>query len=138
MIKNVYIDTAFGVGGMVLTYLFGSLDTLLFVLAAVMVLDYISGMLASWITKEWNSEKGYKGILKKILILLIVMLGVLLDRALANDSWLFRNMVLMFFIANESLSILENSANCGLPIPQKLIDVLEQVKKESETNDENL
>lgn len=136
MIKNVYIDTAFGVAGMILTYIFGSLDTLLFVLVAVMFLDYISGMLASWITKEWNSEKGYKGLLKKVLILLIVMLGVLLDRALANDTWLFRNMVLMFFIANESLSILENSAKCGLPIPQKLIDVLEQVKKESETNDE--
>lgn len=136
MIKNVYIDTAFGVAGAVLTYMFGSLDTLLIVLVACMILDYISGMLASWITKEWNSEKGYKGLLKKVFVLLIVMLCVLLDRALANDSWLFRNMVLMFFIANESLSILENSANCGLPIPQKLIDVLEQVKKESETNDE--
>lgn len=137
MVKNVYIDTAFGVAGMVLTYIFGSLDTLLIVLVCVMVLDYISGMLASWIMKEWNSEKGYKGLLKKVLILLIVMLGVLLDRALAHDSWLFRNMVLMFFIANESLSILENSANCGLPIPQKLIDALEQVKKE-DTNDEDL
>lgn len=136
MIKNVYIDTAFGVSGMILTYIFGSLDTLLIVLVLIMVLDYISGMLASWIMKEWNSEKGYKGIIKKAIIILIVMLGVLLDRALTHDSWLFRNMVLMFFIANESLSILENSANCGLPIPQKLIDVLEQVKKESETNDE--
>ena len=88
--------------------------------------------------KEWNSEKGYKGLLKKVLIRLIVMLGVLLDRALAHDSWLFRNMVLMFFIANESLSILENSANCGLPIPQKLIDVLEQVKEKEGTNVEDL
>ena len=136
MIKNTYIDTAFAVAGGVLTYLFGQLDVLLAVICSVMIIDYITGMIASYITKEWNSEKGYVGLLKKALILLIVVMACLLDRVLGNTDWLFRNMVMMFFIANECLSIIENSANCGLPIPQKLIDVLEQVKESEEHKDE--
>lgn len=138
MIKNVYIDSAVSVLGAIATIMFGRLDWLLAGIVICMVIDYISGMIASYSTKTWNSEKGFVGILKKALILLIIIMAVVLDHVLGTTDLLFRNMVITFFIANECLSILENAGNCGLPIPQKLLDVLEQVKTDADEggNDE--
>lgn len=138
MIKNAYIDSAVSVLGAIATIMFGRLDWLLAGIVICMFIDYISGMIASYSTKTWNSEKGFVGILKKALILLIIIMAVVLDHVLGTTDLLFRNMVITFFIANECLSILENAGNCGLPVPKKLLDVLEQVKTDADEggNDE--
>lgn len=115
--------------------LFGGWDGMLIALIVVMVIDYLSGLLVAVMNKSLksengglNSQVGAKGIAKKGLILLMVLLATTLDRAL-GDQYMFRNMVVWFYIANEGLSILENYAMTDLPFPEKIKTVLEQWKE---------
>ena len=112
-----YIVAAVGTG---FTWLFGTWDTALVVLAMFMILDYATGL--------W---KGYiiKGLTRKFLILVIIIVAVLLDRLMGMDNWFFRTLVCYFYIANEGLSILENATVLGLPLPDKLKEALEQLKQ---------
>lgn len=116
-------------------FLFGAANGLFYALIAFIVLDYISGVMAAWVKKELSSEVGAKGIVKKVFILVIVAVGNLLDVYVIGDGNICRSAVIGFYIANEAISILENAANIGLPLPQKLIDVLQQLK--SKGDDEN-
>ena len=96
---------------------------------ASIVLDYLSGITKAFINKNLSSDIGFRGILKKVAILLIVMLGVLVDRV-TGESGAIRTLVIYYFVANEGLSILENLGECGLPIPKKLKEALKTLKKE--------
>ena len=127
MNKHIFNTLVAGIGG-VFTYIFGGWDTPIIVLLWFMGIDYITGLLNAWLQCNLNSKKGYKGIAKKASILVVLIVAVLLDRLLNNGIWVFRTLVCYFYIANEGISILENCGKCGLPLPQKLIKSLEQLK----------
>ena len=137
MEKKTMFDTIVGVCGGIVTYLLGGWDIALITLAVFMALDYITGMSASFITKEWNSETGAVGLVKKGTIILLIVLGVFLDRLVTGDIWVFRNVICMFYIANEGLSIVENCGRIGLPIPKRLLDALEQLRTENDNETGN-
>ena len=114
------------------TYLFGSWDLALQVLIVFMVLDYVTGVLYAFISNQLNSEVGFKGLVKKLMILVVLIIGVMLDRILGTGNWVFRTLVCYFYIANEGSSLLENVANIGIPIPNKIRNALEQLNKDDD------
>ena len=111
-------------------YLFGGFDVALNCLLIAIVLDYLTGIIKAYIKKELSSEVGLKGILKKVGVLIVVMLGVLVDRVTGNTGAV-RTLVIYYFVANEGLSIIENLGAAGVPIPAKLKKALKALKKES-------
>ena len=115
-----------------LTYIFRGWDTVLIVLTIFMALDYLTGVIAAIYNKTLSSNIGFKGLLKKFTVLIVLIVAVLLDRLLNSGTWVFRTLVAYFYIANEAISLLENSARMGLPVPQKLLDILAQLKKKGE------
>ena len=119
------IIAALGTG---ITWLFGTWDIALVVLVCFMVLDYFTGVLRAWTNKEISSDVGLKGIARKTVILIVLIVAVLLDRLLNTGTWVFRTLICYFYIANEGISLLENCAGLGLPIPEKLKDALVQLK----------
>lgn len=116
-------------------YVFGGTDVAFKCLIIIMIIDYISGVIANRINLD--SKIGFKGIAKKVMILALVAVGAQVDKAMGTDGYICRTLVTMFYIANESLSIVENSAKMGLPVPQKLIDCLEQLKGNEESEEQN-
>ena len=111
------------------TWLLGAWDTPLVVLIVFMTLDYITGFTRGYINKELSSDVGLKGIARKCVIFVVLIVAVMLDRLMNTGNWLFRSLVCYFYIANEGLSLLENSAALGVPIPTKLKDALAQLKE---------
>ena len=114
-------------------YLIGGLDIAIQCLLIAIILDYISGMIKAFNTKTLSSSIGFKGILKKVGILVIVMLSVLIDRV-TGESGTIRTLVIYYFVANEGLSIVENLAQAGLPIPKVIKDALKALKKGGKDN----
>lgn len=104
----------------------GILEALVF----AMVIDYVSGLLAAYINPRMklDSRKGFRGIAKKIMILLLISLAHFVDQA--TSQTVVQTVAIWFFLGNEGLSILENAANAGLPVPEKLRETLEQLKHE--------
>lgn len=115
--------------GSILGFL-GGADALLKALIIFMAIDYITGILASVINKKINSRIGFIGIMKKVLILLIVAVSVQLDNIM--NTTVVRSMTIFFYIANEGISILENTAKSGIKYPKKLIEILEQLNDNKE------
>ena len=113
-------------------FLWGELDGLLYALVAFMTIDYVTGLVVAWIRKELSSEIGFKGIAKKVFILSLVAVGHILDVHVLGGGAVCRSAVIGFYIANEGISILENAGNIGLPLPKKLIEVLQQLKSKEE------
>lgn len=114
------------------SYLFGGWDVALQSLILVMGIDYLTGVCKGIKNKNLNSKVGGEGILKKAGYLLVVMLAVILDR-LVGGTEAVRTFVIYSFVANESLSILENWGSMGLKLPKKIFELLEQLKQENET-----
>ena len=114
--------------GTALTWLFGAWDTALMVLVCFMVLDYCTGVIRAFINKEVSSDIGLKGIARKTVILIVLIFAVLLDRLLNTGTWVFRTIVCYFYIANEGISLLENCAGLGLPVPESIQNALVQLK----------
>ena len=112
-------------------YLLGGFDIALQSLIIVIVIDYLTGIASAIYNKELSSKIGFKGIIKKFCYLLIVALSVVIDN-LTDQSGLIRTLVIYFFVANDGLSIIENMAEMGVKLPEKLIDALEQIKKKGE------
>ena len=114
-------------GAGILSYLYGDMNGLLIALFVVIVLDYATGIVKAGIQHKLSSEVGFKGILKKILILIVVALAHVVDNTVGSgETW--RNIAIVFYICNEGLSILENAVACGLPVPKKIRDLLEGMK----------
>ncbi len=111
-----------------LTWLLGTWDTAILVLILFMALDYATGLLRAWINKEVSSDIGLRGIARKAVIFVVLIVAVMLDRLLNTGTWVFRTLVCYFYIANEGISLLENCAGLGLPIPEKIKDALAQLK----------
>ena len=123
--------SAVSVAGTIFTFLIGW-SSIIEALIVAMAIDYVTGILAAYINPNLalSSQKGFKGICKKILILLLVALAHELDKATGQPA--MQSIVVWFFIGNEGLSILENAGKAGLPIPQKLRDTLEQLSNQKE------
>ena len=127
-----YFNALLAVVATFFTYVFGSWDLALQVLIVFMILDYGTGVLYAFLNNQLNSEVGFKGLVKKMMILVVLIIGVMVDRILGNGNWVFRTLVAYFYIANEGISLLENVANIGIPIPNKIRNALEQLNKDEE------
>ena len=124
-----------GVGGW-LGYFLGGCDGLLYALIAFVVIDYITGVMCAISNHTLSSEVGFKGICRKVLIFLLVGIANILDIQVIGSGSALRTAVIFFYISNEGVSLLENAAHLGLPIPEKIKVVLEQLHYRS-TKEEN-
>ena len=122
-----WISIALGVIGGLLAKLFGGFDVLFYVLVALVVIDYITGLLKAIYLKQVSSNIGFKGLCKKVIIFLVVVVSNLIG-VLMGDNLAIREVVIVFFIANEGISILENAAVVYPNIPSSLKDVLLQLR----------
>ena len=117
-----------------LGYFLGGMDGLMIALIIFMVLDYITGLMCAVIDKKLSSAVGFKGICKKVLILILVGVAHIVDLHVVGTGDALRSAVVCFYLSNESVSMLENAAHLGLPIPEKLKSVLAQLHgREDET-----
>ena len=121
-----YLVAVIGTG---LTWLFGNWDMALTILIVFMILDYCTGVLKGFINRELSSDKGLKGLARKAVILVVLIVAVCLDRLLDTGHWVFRTLVAYFYIANEGLSLIENCAALGAPVPSQITDALAQLKE---------
>lgn len=123
-----------GIGGW-LGYFLGGFDGLMYALLAFVVLDYVTGVMCAIADKTLSSNVGFKGICRKVLIFLLVGIANILDVHVIGTGSVLRTAVIFFYISNEGVSLMENAAHLGLPIPEKLKTVLEQLhNRENETN----
>lgn len=134
-IMEKYFNVIVAILATFFTYLFGSWDLALQVLIVFMILDYGTGVLYAFLNNKLNSEVGFKGLVKKLMILVVLIIGVMLDRILGTGTWVFRTLVCYFYIANEGISLLENVGNIGIPIPNKIRNALEQLNKDDEESE---
>ena len=123
------------VGGW-LGYFLGGCDGLLYALLAFVVIDYITGVMCAINDKALSSEVGFRGICKKILIFLLVGIAHILDVNVSGTGSVLRTAVIFFYISNEGVSLLENASHLGLPVPQKIKEVLEQLHNRAEDKED--
>jgi len=125
-----------GVGGW-LGWFLGGCDGLLYALVLFVVVDYITGVMCAAADHRLSSEVGFKGICRKVLIFLLVGIGHVLDTQIIGTGSVLRTAVIFFYLSNEGVSLLENAGHLGLPIPEKLKVVLEQLhdRAEKENNE---
>lgn len=126
-----FIFTA--VGGW-LGYYLGGCDGLLYALLAFVVADYVTGVMCAVSDKKLSSEVGFKGICRKVLIFILVGIANILDVQVIGTGSVLRTAVIFFYISNEGLSLLENAGHLGLPIPEKMKVVPEQLHDRAEEN----
>ena len=119
------------VGGW-LGYFLGGCDGLLYALIAFVVIDYLTGVMCAILDKTLSSNVGFKGIFRKVLIFVMVGIGHVIDTQLIGSGDALRTAVIFFYISNEGVSLLENAGHIGLPIPEKLKDVLAQLHNRTE------
>lgn len=127
---KTYISTCFSFIATSIMWLVGGFDLAFKTLGLIMLLDYISGVISAIYMKKVNSKIGFKGILKKSLYFVVIILATLLDNLLNQD--VIRYVVILFFVANDGISILENIAKCNVKLPTKLTEMLEQLKNEND------
>ena len=125
------IQIAFSALGGFLGWFLGGADGFLYALIAFVVIDYATGVLCAIADKNLSSEVGVKGICRKVLIFTLVGIGNILDVYVLGEAGVLRTAVIFFYLSNEGVSLLENSAHLGLPIPEKLKDVLAQLHDRS-------
>lgn len=133
---NVIQAVFTAIGGYV-GYFLGGCDGLLLALILFVVCDYVSGVMCAIYDKKLSSEIGFKGIFKKVLIFILVGIAHILDTQVIGAGSVIRSAIIFFYLSNEGVSLLENAAHLGLPIPQKLKDVLEQLHDRSEKEETN-
>lgn len=112
-------------------FLFGSMNGLMAALIVLIIIDYISGIVAAVIEKKLSSEAGAQGIAKKIFMLLIVAVANIVDINVIGEGHVLKSVTVLFYLANECISLLENAGRLGVPVPNKLLKVLEQLKEEN-------
>ena len=122
------------VGGW-LGYFLGGCDGLLIALIVFVVADYITGIMCAVTDRKLNSEVGFKGICRKVIIFMLVTIAHVIDVTVIATGSVLRTAVTFFYLANEGLSVTENAAHLGLPIPETLKEVLEQLHERAEKGD---
>lgn len=123
----IWIQAVFAAIGGFLGWFLGGLDGFLYALIAFVVVDYITGLMCVVTDKKLSSNVGFRGIFKKVLIFTLVGIGNVLDVYVIKDGSVLRTAIIFFYLSNEGISLLENVAHIGLPIPQKLKDILAQL-----------
>ncbi len=116
----------------VLGFVFGDADGMMIALIALIVLDYISGVIAAAVEKKLSSSVGAKGIAKKVFMLLIVAVANIVDINVIGEGHVLKAVTVVFYIANECISLIENAGRIGVPVPKKLLDILEQLKNKDD------
>ena len=119
-----------------LGYFLGGMDGLMIALIVLMTLDYVSGVMCAIIDKKLSSAVGFKGICKKVFILMLVGVAHIIDLHVVGTGSALRGAVICFYMSNEGLSLLENAAHIGLPIPDKLRDILSQLHDKDRATDQ--
>jgi toxin secretion/phage lysis holin len=130
------IQLVFTATGGWLGYFLGGCDGLLIALVIFVVADYITGIMCAIVDRKLSSEVGFKGICKKVLIFMLVGIANILDLQVVGTGSVLRTAIIFFYLSNEGISLLENAGHLGLPIPKKLMDILEQLHDRSESEDE--
>ena len=133
---QIIIDSIAGAVGAVLGFMYGEVTGLFWALIAFMALDYITGVIVAVIEKRLSLEVGFRGLAKKFLILVFVAVGHIADTYILGGTPAAMSAVMLFYIANEGISIIENAAALGLPVPKKLTSIMEQIKNKSESEEE--
>lgn len=133
---QIIIDSIAGAVGAVLGFMYGEVTGLFWALIAFMALDYITGVIVAVIEERLSSEVGFRGLAKKFLILVFVAVGHIADTYILGGTPAAMSAVMLFYIANEGISIIENAAALGLPVPKKLTSIMEQIKNKSESEEE--
>ena len=105
----------------------GGFDGFLYALVALTIADYITGVMCAIVDKKLSSEIGFRGIFKKVLIFVLVGIGHMIDTNLIGEGSVLRTAIIFFYCSNEGISMLENAGRLGLPIPEKLKDILVQL-----------
>lgn len=121
------IQIAFTALGGFLGWFLGGADGFLYALIAFVVIDYITGVMCAISDKSLSSEVGFRGICRKVLIFILVGVGNLLDVCILGEAGVLRTAVIFFYLSNEGVSLLENASRLGLPIPEKLKEILQQL-----------
>ena len=124
-----------GIGGW-LGYFLGGWDGFLYALVAFVVVDYMTGVMCAIIDKTLSSSIGFKGICRKVMIFLLVGIAQILDVNVIGTGSVLRTAIIFFYISNEGVSLLENATHLGLPVPEKIRDVLQQLHERSEEKEE--
>ncbi len=122
------------VGGW-LGYFLGGCDGLVYALLLFVAADYITGVMCAIADKRLSSEIGFKGICKKVLIFMLVGMAHILDLYIIGSGCVLRTAIIFFYISNEGVSLLENAAHLGLPVPEKMKYILKQLNEKAEEND---
>lgn len=128
------IQIALSAFGGWLGWVLGGWDGFLYALVTFVVIDYLTGVMLAILEKRLSSEVGARGIFKKVLIFAMVAVGHIIDAQVITNGSAVRTAVIFFYLSNEGISILENAAKIGLPIPEKLKLVLDQLNKEETIN----
>ena len=126
----MWIKGAIAALGGAAAYLWGPWDALINALIALVAIDYVTGVICAAANKRLSSEIGFKGLIKKALIFALVAVAGVADKVIPATNQAIRAAVILFYIANEAISILENAAELGLPVPEKLKAVLIKTKGE--------
>ena len=136
-IWNTFQAVIAAIGGWI-GYFLGGCDGLIYALIAFVVIDYITGVMCAISDRRLSSAVGFKGICRKVLIFALVGIANILDVHVIGTGCILRTASIFFYLSNEGVSILENAANLGLPVPTKVKDVLKQLhdRAESEENDD--
>ena len=132
-----FIQVIFATIGGWLGYFLGGCDGLIYALTAFVVVDYITGVMCAIADKKLSSSVGFKGICRKVLIFTLVGIAHIIDMQVIKSGSVLRTAVIFFYLSNEGVSLLENAAHLGLPIPNKLKEVLEQLHDRSEKEENN-
>ena len=130
------IQLVFSALGGWLGYFLGGCDGLLYVLIAFVVIDYLTGVMCVITDKKLSSAVGFKGIFRKVLIFLLVGIANVIDVEVIGTGAVLRTAVIFFYISNEGVSLLENAGHLGLPVPEKIRSVLEQLHDRAEKEEE--
>lgn len=123
-----FIQMAFAAVGGWLGWFLGGYDGFLYALIAFVVIDYILGVMCAILEKHLSSDVGARGIFKKVVIFSLVGIAHIIDQNIIGDGGVIRTAVIFFYLSNEGISIIENSTRIGLPVPEKLKEILEQLK----------
>ena len=129
------IQLVFAVIGGWLGWFLGECDGLMYALIAFVIADCVTGVMCAVSDKRLSSEVGFKGICRKVLIFVLVGMANILDMHVIGTGCVLRTAVLFFYISNEGVSVLENAGHLGLPIPARLLNVLEQLHEDAEQED---
>jgi toxin secretion/phage lysis holin len=130
-----WVQAAFAAVGGLIGWFLGGPDGFLYALIAFVAVDYLTGVMCAVADRKLSSEVGAKGIFKKVLIFVLVGVGHIIDSQVLGDGGAIRTAVIFFYLSNEGISILENAAHIGLPIPEKLKNILEQLHNRSNEED---